>query len=75
MADPSPLYQLADMLVEGGIAQFVNTRRPGTSWRAIARELWQVTNHRIDVTDVTLRSWFIEDGSEPAGADATEGAA
>ena len=56
---PSPTYQLADLLLEEGVREFVTSRRKaGVAWRRISRELWERTDHRVDVAHETLRNWF-----------------
>ena len=42
----------------GGMSDWIADRRTqGKTWRAIARELDQRTDHRVDVTYETLRIW------------------
>lgn len=61
----SPNFRLADHLLEEGIAAFVGDRRAaGRSWRLITRDVYEATDHQVDVTYETLRSWFPE--SAPA---------
>lgn len=70
----SPTYQLADLLLKegGGVRRFVVSRRlNGVPWRKVARQLYEATNRRIDVTHETLRNWFptvegLVDDVEPA---------
>lgn len=52
-----PLGQLADHLLPGGLAAFIDQRRPDTPWHRIARDLWQATDSRIDVSHQTVISW------------------
>lgn len=66
----TPLRQLADLLVDGGLDEFIRSRRPRRSWRLIARDLYEATDHRVDVTYVTLRSWYPAD--DPAPVDAID---
>lgn len=55
----SPSRRLADVLLDGGLDEFViERRRAGRSWRLIARDLLEATN--VDVTYETLRSWYPE---------------
>lgn len=64
--EPSPLFRLADNLLEGQLRSFITERRAaGTSWRIISRDLYEATGRRVDVTYETLRTWFLED-REPA---------
>lgn len=70
----TPTYLLADHLLrsEGGLETFVRTRRAkGISWRFIARDVYEATDHTIDVTFEILRRWFVDDN---ANGDAGEAA-
>lgn len=61
MPEPSPLYRLADVLLEdeGGVAAYVaKLRGEGVSWRRI--ELALHDTYDIDVSYQTLRDWFPE---------------
>jgi hypothetical protein len=69
---PSPLYRLADTLIEGGAAAFISDRRrEGVSWRRIARDLRDATDGSVDVTEQTLRSWHPELMTTAAVSNAT----
>ncbi len=60
----TPSRQLADLLLDGGIDDFVATRRAGDrprAWRLIARDIWEATDGKLDLTYETLRSWYPED--------------
>ena len=58
--EPSLAQRLADTLLEGGLDDFVQSRRStGRSWRLIARDLYEIT--QLDVTYETLRSWYPDD--------------
>jgi hypothetical protein len=47
------------VLLEEGLEAFVRSRRSsGVSWRRIVRELYEVTDHQVDVAPETLRSWI-----------------
>lgn len=59
-ASATPTRRLADLLLDGALDTWVSDRRPGRSWRRIARELFEATGGQVDVTDVTLRSWYPE---------------
>lgn len=51
--------RLADVLLDETLDEFVAARRAqGRSWRAIARDLWEATNGRVDASDETIRAWF-----------------
>lgn len=59
MEAPSATRRLADTLIEGGLDDFVRTRRDqGKSWRLVARDLFDQTDGAVDITDQTLRSWY-----------------
>lgn len=68
-----PLARLADNLLGGELASFIDSRRDeGKSWDTIAKELWVATGHEIDVTGVTITSWAVSLGidttpRQPAG--------
>jgi hypothetical protein len=52
--------QLADVLLEGTLDEFVKTRRAdGRSWRLIAKDLEAETG--VDVTFESIRSWYPEE--------------
>lgn len=56
---PTPTQLAANHLLDGGLDEFVATRRAdGRSWRLIARDLHEETG--LDVTHETLRTWFVE---------------
>lgn len=55
----SPTYLLADVLLDGKLREYVEAeRKRGVSWRRIALNLRDLTDRRIDVTHVTVHSWF-----------------
>lgn len=56
----TPTQRLADHLLGEPLEEFVRARRPGRSWRLIARDIYEATNGDIDVTPITLASWFTE---------------
>lgn len=59
----SPRRLLADTLLadRGGLDAFVQTRREaGLSWRRITWELYEATDHKVEISYETLRSWFPE---------------
>jgi hypothetical protein len=59
--------QLASLLLGQPVETFVRTRRAeGRSWRLISRDLYDATGQQLDVSDVTLISWF--GGREPETA-------
>lgn len=58
--DVSLAQRLADTLLDGGLDEFVQSRRAvGRSWRLIARDLYEDT--KVDVTYETLRGWYPDD--------------
>ena len=58
MTNGTPLQRLAGMLVDD-LDGFVLTRREqGRAWRLIARDLYDATDGKVDVTYETLRSWY-----------------
>ena len=60
----TPTRRLADILLGRDLAEYVDERRstePPTSWRRIARSVYEDTNGEIDVTAETLRLWFPDD--------------
>lgn len=59
METPSPSARLADVLLDGGLDEFVASRRvTGRSWRLISRDLYEAIG--VDITYETLRSWYPE---------------
>lgn len=63
----TPTHRLADLLLgdAGPLERFVRERRdsstPKRSWRLVARDLLEATNHGVDLTGETLRGWFADD--------------
>lgn len=69
VASPTPTHQLADLLLgdAGPLERFVRERRAaGVAWRVVARELYEATDQRVDVTFETLRTWFPEASGQVA---------
>ena len=65
MPKTKPLARLADNLLGGTLAEFIDSRRDaGKSWDTIAKELWVATDHEIDVTGVTVTAWASSFGLE-----------
>lgn len=63
----TPNHRLADLLIPGGVEEFVRSRRSeGYAWRVIARDLWADTGGEVDITHETLRAWFPDDPEEAA---------
>lgn len=64
MTQRSTLYRLIEKQLGSSLEEYVTTRRPAQSWRAIATELSDQIG--VEVTHESLRTWF---------ADAEENAA
>ena len=58
MTPTSTLYRLIDAMLEGGLDEFVASRRPDTSWQDIADEIHRVTGERP--TRETVRLWYAD---------------
>lgn len=59
MAERTVLWNFLDSLLDGGLEEFVRSRRAaGKSWRHIAHEVWYATGQRHPVTHEVLRRWF-----------------
>ena len=55
---PTPTWRLADMLIDGGLDQFIASHRANkASWRSIALALRDLTDGQVDVTPETVRNW------------------
>lgn len=55
------LRQFADHVLGGRLDSFVTEHRArGVSWEAIAKELWDYTGHKINLSGQTLRGWYTE---------------
>jgi hypothetical protein len=64
----TPTHHLADLLLggDGELERFVRSRRAdGKSWRIVERELYE--EHDLDITHVSLRTWFPDKPSEAVG--------
>lgn len=52
-------FRLAGVLLGRDPVGWLHERRGAAlSWRAIARELYLLTDGHVDVTDQTLRNWY-----------------
>jgi len=63
-----PLFRLADLLLDGGLGEFLRAqRREDASWDTIAKELWLLTDRQVDVSGPTVQAWFERhiSGDEP----------
>lgn len=57
----SPVYTLTKHLLgEEPRAWIERKRTQGRSWRMLARDLWNETDHEVDVTTQTLINWMRE---------------
>lgn len=53
------LRQFADHVLGGRLDAFVAEHRAqGIGWEAIAKELWDCTDHKINLSGQTLRAWY-----------------
>ena len=66
MSQPTTLFLLVEARLGESLIEWIAARRPNTSWRLIAREIWDTTG--VDVTHETVRIWG-------GGADSSESAA
>ena len=65
MPEPTPMFRLADLILDGQLRTFIAERRAAKrSWRLIARDLYEATDGQVDVTYETLRSWAGDDVTE-----------
>jgi hypothetical protein len=61
------LRQFADHVLRGRLDDFVlEHRAQGVSWEAIAKELWDCTGHKINLSGQTLRQWYHLQEKTPA---------
>lgn len=59
---PTPNQKLASILLGQDVADWIRTQRAeGNSWRIVSRNLYEATNHQVDVTYEALRAWAGED--------------
>lgn len=68
--EQTPTHRLADILLgaDGPLEHFVRSRRRNRrSWRLVARDVYEATDHEIDLTYETLRSWFPDEPEEQVG--------
>jgi hypothetical protein len=55
------LRQFADYVLHGRLDAFVEERRArGIGWETIARDLWDYTEHRVNLSGQTLRGWYVQ---------------
>lgn len=63
-ATDSHSYRLADHLLNGGLRDFVLTRRDaGASWQQIANDLRDATGGVVDLSRESIRVWFTTGGA------------
>jgi hypothetical protein len=55
---PSRLYRLIEERLDGTLTEFVASRRPAASWKAMAAELTTTTG--VEVSWESLRTWFAD---------------
>lgn len=60
----SNLYQLIEKQLGESLADYVSTRRPTQSWRAIAADLGRRTG--AEISHESLRLWFPEAARDAA---------
>lgn len=58
MTHRSTLYRLLEKQLGASLSDYVTSRRPAQSWRAIAAELSDAIG--VEVTHESLRNWFAE---------------
>lgn len=57
----SPMQRLASIELGEDVVAFIGKRRQaGAAWRIIARDIYEQTGHRVDVTHETLRTWYTD---------------
>lgn len=55
----SYLRQYADHVLKGKLDTLVETlREQGLGWEAVAKEIWRVTGHKVNLSGQTLRGWY-----------------
>lgn len=58
----TPKQQLASLLLGDDLETFVRDRRKaGLAWRIVARDLYEATAGKADITHETLRTWYPDD--------------
>jgi hypothetical protein len=66
MRSGTPTQQLAELILGASLEDFIRGRRnAGIAWRFIARDLYEATDHKVDVTYETLRAWYPDPIPEP----------
>ena len=70
----TPTQRLADLMLgeNGPLERFVRDRRgqdPPQPWRYISRDLRDLTDGQVDITEQSLRTWF----RDPPEAEAVAG--
>ena len=60
----TPSQRLATVLLGQDVRDWLRTQRAdGASWRIIARNLYNQTNHQVDVSHEAVRSWLEDDAA------------
>lgn len=63
----SPVFTLTKHLLGQDPREWIASKREqGRSWRLVARDLWNATDHEVDVTTQTLQNWMRQNGDEAA---------
>lgn len=56
----SYLRQYADAVLDGQLDATVRLlRKQGHGWERVAKELWRMTDHRVNLSGQTLRGWYL----------------
>jgi len=64
----TPKHQLADLLLGVPLLDWIDERRPSTSWMQISLQLRDATSGAVTVTPETLRAWYADDQAAKTGA-------
>lgn len=60
----SYLRQYADLVLDGQLDNTVDVlRKQGHGWEGVAKELWRMTNHKVNLSSQTLRGWYVKNGT------------
>lgn len=56
----------ADNVLGGKLDDLVNAfRAQGMGWEAVAKELWRITDHKVNLSGQTLRGWYVAPRQKP----------
>lgn len=54
----TPTQRLASHLLGHDVGAYIRYRREiGRSWRMLARDIYEATDHEVDVSHETIRAW------------------